>query len=418
MPLLDQTARPVPTEAATKALWSFWESDPLVPAAESREGSKQEKARRTGRGWQLYLCDVICIINQADDMRRQPPTPSHPRISQKEREKRIFESLDYVPMVERSSKDAYSHRWQQRKNGPHHQHLNGSNHYHLNCYRVRLTDPSSKDNATKKEENTKTSDMSSKFSCIMHINQKAILLWLLLLAPKSIAVSPGRKSPLNRAVAVSGGTKSEVFHTHDIEIGRRRAEFVRHILSDRLKYVENGKRMADFHSWLRKRGGDVAVLSTHGVDVDVQTFPAAQPPNYYHYDENEHMIHLFRNDPFAVDKLDLDLPANTLPNLYEGKPIHLIDDLQPSSAQLFVRAIQLGLKFAPVLSTTLLAAVSQKFRKVWYKWLATSLGKSSTSLLRVVDSNRKQLHHLRQMALLMIHISCTVCSSIIINMNQ
>lgn len=206
------------------------------------------------------------------------------------------------------------------------------------------------------------------------------LLWLVSLAPTAvISASSGASLPVgdNRlnqiATTVSGG---EVFHTHDIELGRRRTEFVRHILTDRLKYVESGKRMADFHTWIEKRRGDPVIISTHGGEVDTGTIPTSQQANYNEDMANSKVLSVFtRNDPFSVDRLNLDLPANSLPNLYEGKPIHLIDDLEPSMLQLFLRTIQLSIKFSPVLSTTFLAAISKTFRKVWYKWVSASLGK-------------------------------------------
>ena len=230
----------------------------------------------------------------------------------------------------------------------------------------------------------------------MHINLTMLHpqhLFLLLLfyttATKVAAVS--RPSPVN-ANLISGVTGGEVAiretaHTHDMLVGKQRIDFVKHILIDRLKYVQNGKRMADFKNWIRKQGGDVAVKSFHGVEVDWE--PASTSENQkedeeqrkarqYVYDENHKSLQIFtKNDPFSADRLDLDLPANNnLPSLYEGVPIHLTDNLEPSLLQLFWRTIQLSVKFSPVLSTTFLAVVSSKFRRVWYKWVAASLGKS------------------------------------------
>jgi hypothetical protein len=228
-------------------------------------------------------------------------------------------------------------------------------------------------------------------------------VWLLLIAPSPAVIVVVATSPetLQKILAVSVATvrstpenhdkeSNTVIHTHDLEVGKLRTDFVKHILSDRLKYVKNGRRMADFHTWIRKRGGDVTVLSTHGVQVDLEmTFTPARKS--FEYDENNPhssslQVFTSKNDPFAVNRLDLDLPVNNLPNLYEGKPIHLIDELQPSLTQLFWRALQLSVKFSPVLSTTWLAVVSTKFRKVWYKWVAVSLGKYFTKNLLVHGS--------------------------------
>jgi hypothetical protein len=218
-------------------------------------------------------------------------------------------------------------------------------------------------------------------------------IWILLIAPSPASVVAKYPETLQKILPVSVATVrsspaaqdqqcNTVIHTHDLEIGKLRTDFVKHILSDRLSYVKNGRRMADFHTWVRKRGGEVTVISTHGVAVDVDM---ALTPTRMQFDNDENNHHsssssslqLFttKNDPFAVNRLDLELPVNNLPNLYEGKPIHLIDDLQPSLMQLCWRALQLSIKFSPVLSTTWLAVVSTKFRKVWYKWVAVSLGK-------------------------------------------
>jgi hypothetical protein len=218
-------------------------------------------------------------------------------------------------------------------------------------------------------------------------------VWILLVGSTPAVVVATSRETLHKILAVSVATvqaspesqyqQCTVIHTHDMEIGKLRTHFVKHILSDRLKYVQNGRRMADFHSWIRKRGGHGAVLSTHGVQVDLEIALTPQK-NQFGYDENNHRsssgidsLQVFgsKNDPFAVNRLDLDLPLNNLPNLYEGKPLHLMDDLQPSLVQLFWRTLQLSIKFSPVLSTTWLAVISTKFRKVWYKWVAVSLGK-------------------------------------------
>jgi len=202
--------------------------------------------------------------------------------------------------------------------------------------------------------------------------------------PSNVNLPP---SQWTQIVALAGGNNEDdssgMIHTHDIAVGKQRTDFVRHILTDRLKYVSSGRRMADFHTWLRKRGGHAAVMSMHGVEVDYDTamerqeLQQAPDQENFQYDENHKAIQvLARNDPFAMNRLDMDLPVNNLPNLYEGKPIHLLDDLQPSLVQLIFRTIQLSFKFSPVLSTVWVAVISSKFRRVWYKWVATSLGKS------------------------------------------
>ena len=245
-------------------------------------------------------------------------------------------------------------------------------------------------------------------------------VWLLLIASSPavvVASSPDKILAISVATAVPSSNLditnhhhhdeepscNTVIHTHDLKIGKLRTDFVKIILSQRLDYVTSGRRMADFHAWIRKRGGQVAVLSTHGVVVDLEmisttpttaattttTTPSSltatsTTSRQFDKDQNNHndssssILQVFnnnKNDPFAANRLDLDLPVNTLPNLYEGKPIHLMEDLQPSLMQLGWRTVQLSIKFSPVLSTAWLAAISTRFRKIWYKWVAVSLGK-------------------------------------------
>ncbi|CAB9527108.1 ABC1 family protein C21C3.03, mitochondrial [Seminavis robusta] len=239
---------------------------------------------------------------------------------------------------------------------------------------------------------------------LTNTRQRWLLLWLLLASPTAVVARGPAFTNKNKIIALSAGAietinNNDEIHTHDTEIGRMRTSFVRHILSDRLHYVKNGRRMKDFKAWLRSRGGEVAVLSTHGVEVDLQlaAVPSQQnnnnieeqqlPPvpavEEYHYNEDLVRAAVIKNnDPFAVNKLDLDLPVNNLPSLYEGEPIHLMDELSPSLLQLSWRTIQLSFKFAPVLSTTWLAVLSTKFRKTWYKWVAASLGTTSAAFIK------------------------------------
>lgn len=207
------------------------------------------------------------------------------------------------------------------------------------------------------------------------------ILVLLVLCTKNAAAIARPRSNANHIRGITGGevavVSSDTAHTHDMAVGKQRIDFVKHTLVDRLRYVHSGKRTADFKTWLRKQGGDVTVKSFYGVEVDWEPLenPSEEKPN------NDKSLQVLSKDnnsgPFSEDCLDLDLPANTLPSLYEGVPIHLLDNLEPSLAQLYWRTVQLSFKFFPVLSTTLFAVISSKFRRVWYKWVTASLGKFS-----------------------------------------
>lgn len=198
------------------------------------------------------------------------------------------------------------------------------------------------------------------------------------------AISRPRASNDNQISSISGGEVAVVSgntHTHDMVIGKQRIDFVKNTLTDRLRYVQSGKRMDDFKTWLRKQGGDLTVKSFHGVDVDWEPLQKESENNNSMDDkDNDKSLQVFSKNsvvPFSDDCLDLDLPVNTLPSLYEGVPLHLLDNLEPSLLQLYWRTVQLSYKFFPVLSTTLLAIISSKFRRVWYKWVTASLGKLS-----------------------------------------
>lgn len=216
---------------------------------------------------------------------------------------------------------------------------------------------------------------------------KYIIVWLVLLHPRFGSGSTPKADHLNQIAAFSGGENMEHFHTHNIEIGRSRTELVRNILKDRLKYVETGKRMADFRTWIEKRRGGPVIISTHGGEVNFDSIPVPQQSNYDEEASSKALTAFSRNDPFSINRINLDLPANSLPNLYEGKPIHLTEELEPTFFQLFVRSIQLSIKFSPVLSTTLIAAVSKKYRKTWYKWVAACLGKCICKCSRFFKSS-------------------------------
>ena len=229
--------------------------------------------------------------------------------------------------------------------------------------------------------------------------QHAILVLLVVLCTKVAAIARPRDNNANHKNIISGITGGEVSvvsnsdatHTHDTAVGKQRIDFVKHTLTDRLHYVQNGKRTADFKEWLKKQGGDVTVKSFHGVEVDWEPLENPLEDNPNNDKGNEKSLQVFskasNNGPFSEDCLDLDLPANTLPSLYEGVPIHLLDNLEPSLAQLYWRTVQLSFKFFPVLSTTFFAVISSKFRRVWYKWVTASLGKFSGMILVLISFN-------------------------------
>ena len=165
----------------------------------------------------------------------------------------------------------------------------------------------------------------------MHPLQHALLALLLvccLKVKKITAISrPRANNRINQISGISGGevaVRDENTHTHDMAIGKLRIDFVKNTLTDRLRYVQTGKRMADFKTWLRKQGGDVTVKSFHGVDVDWEPLQGShENENSVEDKDNGKILELFSNNKntdglFSDDCLDLDLPANILPSLYEG----------------------------------------------------------------------------------------------------
>ena len=167
-----------------------------------------------------------------------------------------------------------------------------------------------------------------------------------------------------------------------------RANFVKFILHSRLEYVKRGKRARDFVRWVRQHRGDASPILNDMDEDDPDSNALAHaitneavPPEL-----EAAAIRRLRHDPFAADRMNLDLvltsqnpqdcfDAGQLPSNEGNQP--------PSYFQLCCRALRLGLHFAPVWSTAGLALVSREFReRVWYKWLATAIGSSGAAWIK------------------------------------
>ena len=241
---------------------------------------------------------------------------------------------------------------------------------------------------------SKLSKVALAFVCLYPALISAAAAATTTTSSSSSSSSSSNSGSMSATTTTRSNHQKVTISTSEMDAGQQRIAFVRHILTDRLDYVQSGKRTADFRKWIQEQGSDVKIKSFHGVEVDWESvknndkmkeekqkeLSTALVRQDYSYDEdkNHALVHaLQRNDPFAADRLDLDLPAyHQLPSLYEGVPTHVMDNSEPGLVQLCWRTVQLSLKFAPVLSTTFLAVVSSKFRGVWYKWVAASLGTS------------------------------------------
>jgi aarF domain-containing kinase len=92
-----------------------------------------------------------------------------------------------------------------------------------------------------------------------------------------------------------------------------------------------------------------------------------------------------KNDPFAIDRLNLDLVLlpDTPPSQYKGKQLNTINLRPPNALKLSLRALRLSIHFAPVMSTVGLAFVSKTFRQgVWYGWVSSCLGSAGASFTK------------------------------------
>lgn len=201
------------------------------------------------------------------------------------------------------------------------------------------------------------------------------LLWTLLLTSTlHVSLANTSASPSSTAIA-------KISITTDAELDAERAAFVRETLRRRLAHVCSDRRSRDFAKWVEDRG-DPGVFSMHGIDnqEDRQRLEAladAEP--------GKALQATVRDDPFADNRLNLDLvlDPSTPPARYQGNHIHLLDHKRPSILQLWLRAMRLGIHFAPVWSTMAVAVVSPNFReRVWYSWLANSIASSGAAWIK------------------------------------
>jgi predicted unusual protein kinase regulating ubiquinone biosynthesis (AarF/ABC1/UbiB family) len=172
------------------------------------------------------------------------------------------------------------------------------------------------------------------------------------------------------------------------------------LLCDRHEYVVAGHRQSDFTDWVRGQGGEAKIFSMHGVDVNfeiddlrnvelsIELYPAETG-----IVANKQRQH--RNDPFLPDRMNLnhhrvvdvvtvnDGVSTEQPVTFYKGVVHDWDEKAPTSLQLALRAVKLTFIFAPVVTTSWLAMISQTFRRgVWYKWIADCLATSGAAFIK------------------------------------
>jgi hypothetical protein len=174
----------------------------------------------------------------------------------------------------------------------------------------------------------------------------------------------------NSVVSVPS-TSDAVFQLQDTG----RALYVRTLLGQRIKYVREGKRARDFTKWINERGGETTIFSMHGLDHRIDF----SQQNYTHPEIALGMS----KDPFAHDRMNLDLVVRPDSAMDRCKEVNLVEDRPPAYYQLCFRAINLCIHFAPVISTVGLAAVSKSFREnVWYRWLTSCIASSGAAWIK------------------------------------
>lgn len=177
------------------------------------------------------------------------------------------------------------------------------------------------------------------------------------------------------------------------EYYNERIAYVKNILTDRVRYVEKGKRVNDLMKWVKKKDGESTVLSVHGANLDDMN--NQQPLSSY-----EHLhtkpLSLYvpskrrQGNPFNDDQMDLDIPLKQKMSIIEFQPEtqlnhdkHLLeDDKNISALQLIIRAMQLCFHFSPALSTVGIAIFSRKFRPYWYSIVSNSLGRGGAAFIK------------------------------------
>lgn len=247
-----------------------------------------------------------------------------------------------------------------------------------------------------------------------------ILVTLLVTTLSTSSVSASAAS----ASASSTTTTTVVFESNsnsnsvtvekvDVNTAPDRALFVREVLGRRFTYVDSGKRLKDFTKWVKDQDGDTTIFSMHGVDNDDDEDSdngesdsenttsshvkggKINADKFVHHKDQQLVLHQMqtqtpptkkeRNDPFATDRLNLDLVLlpDTPPSQYKGKQLNTIDLKPPNALKLSLRAIRLSIHFAPVMSTVGLAVISKTFRQqIWYGWVSSCLGSAGASFTK------------------------------------
>ena len=213
-----------------------------------------------------------------------------------------------------------------------------------------------------------------------------VFLFALLIVWTNVIVVVGKAGPTTTTTTTTTPDGSSDHKALRLTLEAERIEHVRGVLAARLEQVLNGKRATSFAKWADKQG-DLKILSTHGVDevdLSITNTTSSTTTTTATTTAADNKNKKQQNTLFPNNKLDLDLvPVESLPNLYPGKPQHLIDDRPPSFVELFFRSIKLGFNFAPVTMTTWLAVLSPSFREhIWYKWIASCLAASGPAFIK------------------------------------
>jgi len=213
----------------------------------------------------------------------------------------------------------------------------------------------------------------------------SIMVWMLHIASvapfrdirRTATASAGYSTSLSTTLVLRGGDASE-----SETAATARADYIKSILSRRLDHVHSGKRAQDFRKWVQSQGGEATIFSMHGVESENDS-NNHQKVDFTHV--ASHLGKIQRGDPFPVDRLNLDIvttdqsPASQFP----GEPQHLIDATSPNLLQLALRAVNLGVHFAPAWSTVGLAFFVPSFRRrYWYKWLSHCIASSGAAWIK------------------------------------
>lgn len=263
--------------------------------------------------------------------------------------------------------------------------------------------------------------------------------------PVSLSVSPALQNMILQVIPRAGGiaakkkdANSSLFQLehylrplpeHPSSYDERcnaRANFVKFMLHARLEYVRRGQRARDFCQWVRRNRGETAaivsdqdedtlvvhaeeedgagglltaVAATSSSNITGNTTATTATTTTPHTtllasaisnpavapELEKAVIARLKHDPFAADRMNLDLvlTSRNPSECFDESSGSGVQNRPPTRWQLLGRAVQLGVHFMPVWSTTPLALLSKAFReRVWYHWVASALGSSGAAFIK------------------------------------